>query len=192
MKCFFVKDGEKIGVALDFVKNKNEGNFKKETATPNRWELQGKEREQTFGLNRINFGARLLNNTTGVLDRVDPLAEKFHGQSPYCTFDNNPINKIDPDGAAAKDITLLGANRSSITVKTDLVDLKINASGLGVDFGGNYTLSGSDILQAAVDIGGVFDPTPTLDILGASLSAQSGDYLGAGASVLGAGLPYDT
>lgn len=41
-----------------------------------------------------------------------------------------------------------------------------------------------------VDIGGVFDPTPTLDILGASLSAKSGDYLGAGASVLGAAIPF--
>lgn len=90
----------------------------------------------------------------------------------------------------AQDITLLGANNSSVTVKTDLVDLKINASSLGVDFGGNYTLTGNDIFQAAVDIGGVFDPTPTLDILGASMSAKSGDYWGAGASVLGAALPY--
>ena len=45
-------------------------------------------------------------------------------------------------------------------------------------------------MQAAVDIGGVFDPTPTLDIVGASMSAESGDYWGAGASILGAALPY--
>ena len=45
-------------------------------------------------------------------------------------------------------------------------------------------------MQAAVDIGGVFDPTPALDIYGATLSAESGDYLGAGASVLGAVFPY--
>ena len=121
---------------------------------------------------------------------MDPLAEKFATYSPYVFSLNNLIRFIDPDGAAAFDITLLGANNSSVTVKTDLVDLKINASGLGVDFGGNYTLSGNDILQAAVDIGGVFDPTPTLDILGASLSAKSGDYWGAGASVLGAAIPF--
>lgn len=33
--------------------------------------------------------------------QVDPLAHKFPWQSPYCAFDNDPINKIDPDGRAA-------------------------------------------------------------------------------------------
>ena len=32
---------------------------------------------------------------------VDPLAAKFPYQSPYAAFDNNPINKTDPDGRAA-------------------------------------------------------------------------------------------
>ena len=109
--------------------------------------------------------------------------------SSYVFSLNNPVRFKDPDGKAPFDITLLGANNSSVTVKTDLVDLKINASGLGIDFGGQYTLSGKDVLQAAVDIGGVLDPTPTLDILGASMSAESGDYWGAAASVLGAAIP---
>ena len=158
----------------------------------NRFQFQNKESMALFGLSNINdFGARYLDKTIG--GRwwgIDPLAEKFHSHSPYNYTFNNPIRFIDPDGAAAQDITLLGANNSSVTVKTDLVDLEINASGLGVDFGGNYTLSGNDVLQAAVDIGGVFDPTPTLDILGASMSAKSGDYWGAAASGLGAALPY--
>jgi hypothetical protein len=124
------------------------------------------------------------------MDGVDPLAYKMPSYSPFSFSFNNPVRFIDPDGRAPFDITLLGANNSSVTVKTDLVDLKINASGLGVDFGGNYTLSGNDVLQAAVDIGGVFDPTPTLDILGASLSAKSGDDWGAAASGLGAAVPY--
>ena len=34
---------------------------------------------------------------------IDPLAEKFPHQSPYVFTDNNPINKIDPDGRAAID-----------------------------------------------------------------------------------------
>lgn len=32
---------------------------------------------------------------------VDPLAHKFPHQSPYCAFDNSPIWKCDPTGAAA-------------------------------------------------------------------------------------------
>ncbi|MES2520443.1 MAG: HNH/ENDO VII family nuclease, partial [Bacteroidota bacterium] len=157
----------------------------------NRFKYQNKETLALFGLNGLNdFGARFFDKTIGCWWAIDPLAEKFYSHSPYNYGLGNPIRFIDPDGAAAMDITLLGANNSSVTVKTDLVDLKINASGLGVDFGGNYTLSGNDVLQAAVDIGGVFDPTPTLDILGASLSAKSGDYWGAAASGLGAAVPY--
>ncbi len=52
--------------------------------------------------------------------------------------------------------------------------------------GGNYTLSGKDVLQAAVDIGGVFDLSGALDLIGAGMSYEDGDYWGAAASVVGA------
>ncbi|ADQ18099.1 hypothetical protein Lbys_2431 [Leadbetterella byssophila DSM 17132] len=67
----------------------------------NRWELQGKEKEMTFGLNRVNFGARVYNPTIGRFDRVDPLAEKFYPHSPFNFSLNNPVNFIDPDGREA-------------------------------------------------------------------------------------------
>lgn len=35
---------------------------------------------------------------------VDPLADKFPWQTPYCAMDNDPINKIDPTGMAASPI----------------------------------------------------------------------------------------
>ncbi|WP_159102736.1 DUF6443 domain-containing protein [Flectobacillus major] len=154
--------------------------------------------------NKFQFLNRETQFETGYIDLIhrqfDPSIARFTSQDPviegqehlslYQYSWNNPLRYTAPDGKAATDITLLGANNSSVTVKTDLVDLKINASGLGIDFGGNHTLSGNDILQVAVDIGGVFDPTPTLDVLGASLSAKSGDYWGAGASILGAAIPF--
>ena len=152
----------------------------------NRWELQGKEKEMTFNLNRINFGARHYNATIGRFLSVDAAASDMPAWSPYNAFLNNPLRYIDPDGNAPLDIILRGKNNSSITVKTDLVDLSLNVGGLGVDFGGNYSLSGRDVLQAAVDIGGVFDPTGALDVIGAKMSYDDGDYWGAGASLLGA------
>ena len=45
----------------------------------NRFEMQGKERELTFGLNRVNFGARTYNPTIGRFDKVDRFAEKYNG-----------------------------------------------------------------------------------------------------------------
>jgi RHS repeat-associated protein len=64
----------------------------------NRFEMQGKEKEMTFGLNRINFGARNYNPTIGRWDKVDNITERGYEFSPYNYNFNNPINNIDPDG----------------------------------------------------------------------------------------------
>ena len=70
----------------------------------NRFEMQGKESEKTFGLNRINFGARTMNPTTGVFDRVDMLANLDFQLSPYAYVGNNPLMFIDPTGMKRVDI----------------------------------------------------------------------------------------
>src|SRR5690606_33017255 len=67
-------------------------------ATQNRWELQGHEKEETFGLNRVNFGARTFNPTIGKFDRIDNFSEKYSAFSPYQYALNNPIGFIDING----------------------------------------------------------------------------------------------
>ena len=69
-----------------------------QNAFQNRFEMQGKESEKTFGLNRINFGARTVNPTTGIFDRADPLADIAPSFSPFAYVNNNPVLMIDPDG----------------------------------------------------------------------------------------------
>ena len=78
------------GVVLNGVSQQN--------ATQNRFEMQGKESEKTFGLNRINFGARTMNPTTGVFDRLDRFADKYHNLSPYSAFGGNPLMFTDMNG----------------------------------------------------------------------------------------------
>lgn len=51
--------------------------------------------------NQQDYGMRIYDPRVGRFLSVDPLAHKFPWQSPYVSFDNNPINKIDPDGRAA-------------------------------------------------------------------------------------------
>ena len=64
----------------------------------NRFEFQGKESEKTFGLNRIDLGARTLNPTIGRMDRVDNFADKYFSFSPFHYTINNPLRFIDING----------------------------------------------------------------------------------------------
>jgi hypothetical protein len=118
----------------------------------------------------------------------DPLAQERPSWTPYNFCSNNPINRIDPDGRL-DDIVITGENNSSVTLKTDMIDIKVNASSLGINFGGNHVLQGEDVLSAGLDIVGVFDPTGVADGLGATLAAKNGDWLSAGISGLGI-IPY--
>ncbi|WP_367916105.1 RHS repeat-associated core domain-containing protein [Leadbetterella sp. DM7] len=64
----------------------------------NLFELQGKEKEMTFNLNRVDFGARVYNPTIGRWDRNDPAGELYYGYSGYNYVLNNPLSLTDPNG----------------------------------------------------------------------------------------------
>lgn len=58
-------------------------------------------------------------------------------------------------------------------------------SSLVGDLGGNYTFQGTDILIAALDIIGIFDPTGAADVTATSLEASQGNYFSAAGSLVG-------
>ena len=90
---------------------------------------------------------------------------------------------------APEDIILRGKNNSSVTIKTDLVDISVNAGSVVGDLGGNYILQGDDVLIAALDIVGIVDPTGVADIAAASLEAKNGNWGSALLSGMGV-IPY--
>jgi len=63
-----------------------------------RYQYNGKEKQEGFGLNWADYGARFYDNALGRWWAVDPLAEKYYTFSDYNYVLNNPINTIDPDG----------------------------------------------------------------------------------------------
>ncbi|PLK44213.1 DUF6443 domain-containing protein [Emticicia sp. TH156] len=79
----------------------------------NRFEYQNKEKESTFNLRRISFGARTYNASIGRFDGVDVLADEPEqvDKGPYTYNWNNPIRNIDPDGRAVTPLigAILGA-----------------------------------------------------------------------------------
>jgi RHS repeat-associated protein len=146
-------------------------------------ELQSKEFFDQSGLDFYDFNARTYDQQIGRFIQVDPLFEDGQESiNPYHFSYSNPIRFADPDGRSATDIRIRGENNSNVTIKTDLIDIDINAGSLGVDFGGNYTLEGDELLGAALDIVGFFDPSGIADGINAKLSFSKGDWLGAGIS----------
>jgi RHS repeat-associated protein len=145
-------------------------------ATGNKYKYNGKELQEELGLNMYDYGARNYDPAIGRWINPDELSEDFSDTSPYVYAFNDPIRYTDPDGNAPEDIILRGKNNSSLTIKTDIVDISLNVSSLGIDFEGNHTLTGDDILEAALDIGGVVDQTGIIDGAAAVFHGNNGDW----------------
>jgi len=132
-------------------------------AYQNRFEFQNKEKESTFGLNRISLGARTVNPTTGGMDGVDPLAEKMPSYSPFSFSFNNPVRFIDPDGrepfdwvrlkdgGLAYDVSVTNQAQATAKYGTDSYIVKsallMNASGQQLNLNANGTATSSTMLN---------------------------------------------
>ena len=69
----------------------------------NKFKYNGKEEErQEFsdgsGLEWMDYGARMYDAQIGSWNHIDSKSEKALTISPYSSFNNNPLNFVDPDG----------------------------------------------------------------------------------------------
>ena len=119
------------------------------------------------------------NSDLSIWISVDPIVDKYPNLSPYVYCADNPVRLVYVDGrdfVMNDDLVIRGANNSSVTFKTDLVNLDVSVASLGIDFEGNYSISGNDILSAALDLAGIVDPTGIADGANAVLQANEGKW----------------
>ncbi|WP_460585113.1 DUF6443 domain-containing protein [Hymenobacter arcticus] len=62
------------------------------------FQYNGKEKQEDFGLNWTDYGARMYDAQLGRWNTLDRYAEKYYSLSPYHYAGNNPISFIDVNG----------------------------------------------------------------------------------------------
>ena len=111
--------------------------------------FNGKELDKETGL--YYYGARYYDPKLDIMKSVDQMAEKYPNWSPYNYAFNNPVKFVDPDGNEPNDIIIKGKNNSSLTIKTDAIDLTLNSDR---DFKGNHTVTDLTNLAIGTQVSG--------------------------------------
>ncbi|NUQ24995.1 MAG: hypothetical protein HUU34_13670 [Saprospiraceae bacterium] len=124
------------------------------------------------------YGARYYDPKTSIWVSVDPMAEKYAGWSPYNYTLQNPVRFVDPDGKAAKSISLLtNMIESGTTMKIMQATADFSQSFADSYTGGLITKLNKYILN-------------TGDVINKSAASRGGSIVGLGFSTaLGAVLP---
>jgi len=77
-----------------------EGPWMNDAVLDNKYQYNGKEFNDDFGLNLNDYGARWYDASIHRWLSIDPLAAKYNSWTPYNYTMNNPVRFIDPDGTS--------------------------------------------------------------------------------------------
>ena len=88
-----------------------------------KYKFEGKELDRTFGLDNYDIHARQYFAMMPTWDRIDPLAEKYYGISPYAYCGGDPINLGDYNG-----MWIMGTDGNAATYNKETRQWSDNAS----------------------------------------------------------------
>jgi RHS repeat-associated protein len=115
-----------------------EGRCQNTGQTNDKYKFTGKERDKETANTNIAgydyFGARYYDNRIGRWMSVDPMAENTPSLSPYQYARNNPLNRIDPDGAVDTPTVILAGVIIVAAAPIEIPEL----IGAGIIAGGIY------------------------------------------------------
>jgi len=112
-------------------------------AMPNKF--NGKEFVEMHGFDTYDYGARGYYPAIGRFTTMDPCAENDYSISPYAYCENNPVNRIDPDGRKDKNLLPEVVVTPGMTAK-ELGDRAWNSLNFGHgkdEEGGGYNVNAS-------------------------------------------------
>lgn len=96
----------------------NLAGIEKQGKPDHKFQYNGKEKQEEFGLNWYDYEARTTDIQLGRFSQIDPHAKNYFSISPYVYVNNMPTIAVDPDG---KDIVISfinnQGNRDSYTYK---------------------------------------------------------------------------
>lgn len=105
-------------------------------SAPNKYLYNGKELQDDFNLDWLDYGARFYDAVLGRWHTPDPLAHEDYNFSNYTYCHNNPINVIDPDGNST--YVLKNSDGTYRVVGGDLKDKDNNVYSFNFDKNGKY------------------------------------------------------
>jgi len=128
----------------------------------NKYLYNGKELIEENDLQYYDYGARMYDPVLGRWGVADPLADQREWVSPYNFVQNNPLNRIDPDGkfdwVINKANEIYWDENATSPATTKIGETYLSKSGTGIDEGtGNTLIYNSDgtIRQGVRTLGGV-------------------------------------
>jgi len=92
--------------------------LEKQGTPDHRYTYNGKEKQEEFGLDWHDYGARNYDPVLGRWHGLDPLTDSYVSFSPYHYSVNNPISNYDPDGNSA--VAVMNEKKRTITIRANI------------------------------------------------------------------------